>query len=120
LDKSPDLIETKTLPNWLRLEIGVERLRKHFVRHAASLLLRMTLRRRRGKSPLAMESINGRYCRSARGVMCERGISQATSRPKLTFFFREEAPLSPLRAFTDYLSGSVDAGFTEHSCRLWI
>jgi hypothetical protein len=30
------------------------------------MLWRMTLQRRRGKSPLAMESINGRYCRSPR------------------------------------------------------
>jgi hypothetical protein len=35
---------------------------KHFVRYA------LTLQRRRGKSPLAMESINDRYCRSLRGV----------------------------------------------------
>jgi hypothetical protein len=28
--------ETRTLPNWLRREIGIERSPKHFVRHAAS------------------------------------------------------------------------------------
>jgi hypothetical protein len=30
---------------------------------------RMTLQRWRGKSPLAIESIDDRYCRSPRGVM---------------------------------------------------
>jgi hypothetical protein len=30
--------ETRTLPNWLRREIGVERSPKHFVRHAASVI----------------------------------------------------------------------------------
>jgi hypothetical protein len=33
----------------------------------AAMLWRLTLQRRRGKSPLAMESINDRYCRSLRG-----------------------------------------------------
>jgi hypothetical protein len=33
-----------------------------------TMLWRLTLQRRRGKSPLAMESINDRYCRSLRGV----------------------------------------------------
>jgi hypothetical protein len=32
-------------------------------------LLKMTLRGRRGKSPLAIESIDDRYCRAPRGVM---------------------------------------------------
>jgi hypothetical protein len=35
-------------------------------------LLKMTSRRRRGKSPLAMESINDRYCGSPRGVIPSR------------------------------------------------
>jgi hypothetical protein len=34
-----------------------------------SNLWKMTLQRRRGKSPLAIESIDDRYCRSPRGVM---------------------------------------------------
>jgi hypothetical protein len=38
LDKSLHLAETRTLPNWLRREIGVERSPKHFVRHAASIV----------------------------------------------------------------------------------
>jgi len=40
LDKLLDLAETetRTLPNWLRREIGVERSPKHFVRYAASIV----------------------------------------------------------------------------------
>jgi hypothetical protein len=35
----------------------------------STMLWRVTLQRLRGKSPIAMESINGRYYRSQRGVM---------------------------------------------------
>ena len=40
MDKSLDLAETetRTLPNWIRREIAVERSPKHFVRHAASVV----------------------------------------------------------------------------------
>jgi hypothetical protein len=35
----------------------------------------MTLQRRREKSPLAIESIDDRYCRSPRAVMLEQGMT---------------------------------------------
>lgn len=38
MDRSLELAEDQALPNWLRREIGVERLLKHFARHAASAL----------------------------------------------------------------------------------
>jgi hypothetical protein len=37
-----------------------------------TVFCRMTLQRWRGKFPLAIESIDDRYCRSSRGVMPER------------------------------------------------
>jgi hypothetical protein len=39
----------------------------------------MTLQRLRGKSPLAIESIDDRYCRSPCGVMLLRGMPRAAS-----------------------------------------
>jgi len=40
----------------------------------------VTLQRRRGKSPFAIESIDDRYCRSPRGVLPQRGKTRAVWR----------------------------------------
>jgi hypothetical protein len=54
---------------------------------------KMTLQRRRGKSPLAIESIDDRYCRSPRGVMPLRGMPRAAWHAKPTFLFCREPRL---------------------------
>jgi hypothetical protein len=74
LDKSLHLAETetRTLPNGLRREIGVERpwcaCRSPHPKSRYNHAREMTLQRRRRKSPLVMELINDRYCRSLRSV----------------------------------------------------
>src|SRR4051794_27383811 len=57
-----------------------------------TMLWRMTLRCRRGKSPLAMESIDDRYCRSRCGVMPLRRMSRAASQLKTEVLARRDSP----------------------------
>jgi hypothetical protein len=42
------------------------------------MLWKMTLQRWRVKSPLAMESINDRYCRPPRGAMAKNEVTTGT------------------------------------------